>query len=464
MTPMRRLFSCCSPILVALALSWTAEAAAEGWTEWSPTPDDGRPAQERRVTFDADLLTLGLLFNDSDFDRTKPAYNEDKQHVGAVGTLLRPGVTFHVLPNLRIRYQAEVGLNVWSRNNADQLDPTADDIFLLLHRQVLAEGESPCDAVRFRVGFDRWTDPSALMMAHWTGAARFSAGGALERFVAEAGLLPDGTYEGWQIIENNFTHDTFFARVGGEFGHPGGGFRIDPGAMLLVDRAEAGRPLNLVAPYVRFAWTTDKVVISLEAVGQLGVQQGASNLGLAEKQAAFALQLHGDEHLGGFTVNWNVLALSPDDAAEGNGRNTAFRYSGFSRSRTLWLSENELFDTWNNLDERIGARDNSHFLMRMGLLQADLRMAYRIRGVFEPAIIVGAAGALNPNNALGKRTIGVEADLDLAFHHPQDVLTFHAIASVVVPGGAAAAAVNQIDRDATDVQFGGMMLLDVRFR
>jgi len=450
--------------LVTLALLWTSSAAAEGWTEWSPTPDDDTQRALQRVTFDADLLTMGLLFNDSDFDRTRPAYNAERQHVGAVGTLLRPGVTFHVLPNLRIRYQAEVGLNVWSRNNADQLDPTAGDIFLLLHRQVLAEGESPCDAVRFRVGFDRWTDPSALMMAHWTGAARVSAGTALERIVAEAGLLPDGTYEGWQILENNFTHDTFFARVGGEFAQRGGRFRIDPGAMLLVDRAEVNRGLNLVAPYVRLAWATDRVLISLEAVGQLGLQQGAGNDGLAERQAAFAVQLHGDEHLGNFTINWNVLALSPDGDVEGDGLNTAFRYSGFSRSRTLWLSENELLDTWNNLDERLGARDNSHFLMRMGLLQADLRMAYRIRDVFEPAIILGAAGALNPDNALGKRTVGLEADLDLAFHHPDDVLSFHAISSLLVPGGAAAAAVNQIDRDATDVQFGGMMLLDVRFR
>ncbi len=457
-------FSCYSLLLTLTGLLWAHGAAAEGWTEWSPTPDgDGAPA-ERRITFDADLLTLGLLFNDSDFDRTRPAYDADRQHVGAVGTLLRPGVTFHVLSNLRIRYQAEVGLNVWSRNNADQLDPTADDVFLLLHRQVLAEGESPCDSVRFRVGFDRWTDPTALMMAHWTGAARLSAGDAHERFVAEAGLLPDGTYEGWQILENNFTHDTFFARVGGEFAHPDGRFRVDPGAMLLVDRSEAHRPLNLVAPYVRFAWSTDRVVISLEAVGQLGVQQGASNLAYGERQAAFAVQLHGDERLGPLTVDWNVLALSPDDAEEGDGLNTAFRYSGFSRSRTLWLSENELFDTWNNLDERLGSRDNAHFLMRMGLLQADLRLAYRLPCGFEPGIIIGAAGALNPDNALGKRTVGLEADLDLALHHPADVMSFHAIASVLVPGGAAAAAVNEIDRDATDVQFGGMMLLDVRFR
>ncbi len=156
--------------------------------------------------------------------------------------------------------------------------------------------------------------------------------------------------------------------------------------------------------------------------------------------------------------------LSPDDAEEGNNVNHGFRYSGLSRSRTLWLSENELFDTWNNLDQQIGTLENSHFLTRMGLLQVDLRLAYRIQDVFEPAFIVGVAGALAPANALGKSSVGVEADLDLGFHHPDGVLDLHAIASVLVPGGAAAAAVNQIDRDATDVQFGGMVLLDVRFR
>ena len=448
----------------AAAISMGATSARAEWSEWSPEPDGADAETPRRVTLDAELLTVGLMFNDRDFDRTVPAYNANRQHVGVVGTLLRPGITFHVLPTLRIRYQAEVGLNVWSRNNADQLDPTAGDIFLLLHRQVYAEGGAPCGKVGFKAGFDRWTDPSMLMMAHWTGAVRFRAGQPGRRFVAEAGLLPDATYEGWQIIDNNFTHDTFFARFGGELGGPEGPVAIEPGALLLVDGTEVGRRLTLAAPYARVVFRSDKVSISLEAMGQLGTHTGAALDGTAERQAAWAVQLHGDEHFGPITLNYNVLALSPDDAAEGNGFNGAFRYSGLSRSRTLWLSENELFDTWNNLDERLGTRANSHFLMRMGLLQADLRLAYRIKDVFEPAIIAGVAGALRPANALGKSTVGVETDLDLAFHHPQDVLSFHAIASVLVPGGAAAAAINQIDRDATDVIFGGMLLLDVRFR
>ncbi len=450
--------------LALLGLSPATATAADGWSEASPAPDDGSGAPPRRVTLDADLLTLGLLFNDDDFDRTKPAYNRERQHVGAVGTLLRPGITFHVLPTLRIRYQAEVGLNVWSRNNADQLDPTADDIFLLLHRQVYAEGDAPCGKVGFKAGFDRWTDPTSLMMAHWTGAARFRAGWGTGGLQLTAGLLPDATYEGWDIVENNFTHDTFFGSVGLSAGAPDAPVRFDGGAQVLADGAEAMRSLVLVAPYAHLDLSTDKVRIQLDLIGQLGSHTDATGDGTRQRQLALAAQLHGDEHFGPVTLNWNVLMLSPDDAEEGNGVNHGFRYSGLSRSRTLWLSENELFDTWNNLDEAIGTRENSHFLTRMGLLQVDARFAYRIGQVFEPAVIVGAAGALAPANALGKRTIGVEADLDLGFHHPEGVLDLHAIASVLVPGGAAAAAVNRVDRDATDVQFGGMVLLDVRFR
>ncbi len=454
---------CALALLLALATAPTA-TAADGWSEASPQPDDGDPSARQRVTLDADLLTLGLLFNDDDFDRSEPAYNRDRQHVGAVGTLLRPGITFHVLPNLRIRYQAEVGLNVWSRNNADQLDPTAADVFLLLHRQVFAEGDSPCGAVGFKAGFDRWTDPTSLMMAHWTGAARFHARWGNGGLRLTAGLLPDATYEGWDIVDNNFTHDTFFGSLGLSAGTPDQPVYFDGGAQLLADGAEPMRTLVLVAPYAHLGLRSDRVHIQFDLVSQLGSHTDATGDGRRQRQLAFAAQLHGDEQLGPVTLNWNVLMLSPDDAEEGNNVNHGFRYSGLSRSRTLWLSENELFDTWNNLDQQIGTLENSHFLTRMGLLQVDLRLAYRIQDVFEPAFIVGVAGALAPANALGKSSVGVEADLDLGFHHPDGVLDLHAIASVLVPGGAAAAAVNQIDRDATDVQFGGMVLLDVRFR
>jgi len=436
------------------ALLFTTPAGAEyrGWESDSP----------RWVEADAELINLAVLFSDGDFDGTKPAYNEERQHVGVVGTVFRPGVTFHILPTLRIRYQAELGLNVWSRNNADQLDPTAEDIFLLLHRQVYAEGELPNRRAGFKAGYDRWRDPTSLTLAHFTGAAQVHVASNAGWLGLSGGILPDATHEGWEILDNNFTHDTFFAHVGASLWRPDGRFFAEPGALLLIDGSEVGRRLIFAAPYLSLGVMHERISLRIDLAGQFGTQFYAANDGSNEAQAAWAAQVHGEWTPGPVVLTWNVLALSPDDSAEGNGINGAFRYSGFSRSPTLWLSENELFDLWNNLDERMGTRRGSQFLMRTGLLQGDVRFGYRTGPVFEPAVIVGAATALNPDNALGKTFIALEVDVDFVFRH-RDVLEAHLIATALVPGGAAGAALNQIDHTRTDPQIGGMAVLAVRF-
>lgn len=438
-----------------LAALWIAAPAAAEYTAWG----EEKP---RWVEADAELINLGVLLSDSDFDRTPPAYNEERQHVGVVGTVFRPGVTFHVLPTLRIRYQAELGLNVWSRNDADQLDPTAEDLFLLLHRQVYAEGELPSGRLGFKAGYDRWRDPTSLTLAHFTGAAHVHLAGEGGVLGLDVGMLPDATYEGWEILENNFTHDTFFAHLGATLPRPDGTFFAQPGALVLIDGSEVGRRLIVTSPYLSLGWIRERIALRIDLAGQLGTQFYASNDATNESQAAWAAQVHGEWTPGAPVLTWNVLALSPDDATEGNGVNGAFRYSGFSRSPTLWLSENELFDLWNNLDERMGTRRGSQFLMRTGLLQADVRFGYRAGPVFEPAIVVGAATALNPANALGRAFVALEVDGDFVFRH-RDVLEAHLIATLLVPGGAAAAALNEIDRTRTDPQFGGMATLAVRF-
>ncbi len=429
-------------------------------------------AQERTprgpVDLDAELLTPLVLFNDGDFDRTPPAYNADKQHVGLVGTLFRPGVTFAITQQLRIRYQAEVGLNLWSRNNADRLDATADDIFLLLHRQVYAEGDTADDRFGFKVGYDRWSDPTQLMFAHWTGAAGVRFGLHDAELQLTAGLLPDATFEGWQVTENNFTHDIFFGQVSLGVMESSRRFGAVIGSNVLADCSEVGRPLVLIAPHLHLMLAIPSfhaepnLEVTLDLVGQFGTHVGTALDGGDESQAAWAAQVHADARIRALGVSINLLALSPDDELEGNGFNGGFHYSGLSRSRTLWLSENELVDLWNNLDERTGTRQGGHFLHRMGLLQGDVRVAWTAGPVFEPALIVGAAGALRPANALDAGFIGLETDLDLTFRH-RDVLEFHVIGSLIVPGGAAAAAVNRIDRTATDLQFGGMTMLTVTF-
>jgi len=110
----------------------------------------------------------------------------------------------------------------------------------------------------------------------------------------------------------------------------------------------------------------------------------------------------------------------------------------------------------------MGTRRGSQFLMRTGLAQADVRFGYRTGPVFEPALVVGAATVLEPDNALGRTFVALEVDGDFVFRY-RDVIEAHLIATLLVPGGAAAAAVNRIDHTRKDPQVGGMAVLTVRF-
>ena len=66
--------------------------------------------------------------------------------------------------------------------------------------------------------------------------------------------------------------------------------------------------------------------------------------------------------------------------------------------------------------------------------------------------IVGAGFSLQPDNALGGSLVGVEADLDLEIRY-KDLLSFHVIGGLLVPGKAAAAFVNRGDMTSTNIQY-----------
>lgn len=427
-------------------------------------PTAREPAWRRWLDVDAEALTLGLYMNDTDFDRTAPAYDENGQHVGIVGTQLRAGITFNAATWLRIRYMAELGLNIWSRNNADEIDPTAEDIFLLLHREVYAEGELAEGRFQFRLGYGYTDDPTGLFIGHWMGAVRLAT--TFRGWTAElmGGLLPDATSEGWDMIENNFTHDV--VAFGLAFDGPlvADTLAMTVGVYGMVDSREVGRRVGLAAPLLRLDLTVGSLALGLDAMLQVGSrQQGTLDL---EDQLHLAWAIGHDAEVlfagDRLRLSWHVLLLSPDGPDEGSDRNTGFLYSGRSRSPTLWLTENELRDFLSNLDERVGTERGAHFLMRPGLALVDASLGYRVVDWFEPSLVVGAAMVIEPANALGGRLVGVETSVDLAFTY-NELLEAHLIGSVLIPGGAGGALVNDIDRDATDVVGGVLGTVAVRY-
>ena len=424
---------------------------------------EGEGELGRRFELDAELLTMVTYLNDGDFDRTEPFYDAEGQHVGFVATMLRAGVTWNATSWLRIRYAAEIGLNIWSRNDVEEINPTADDTFLLLHREIWASAELPNRRLSFKVGYGYAAEPTELFIGHWMGHAevgvRLTENWMLD---VQAGILPDATYEGWDAIENNFSHDVW--TVGFDFHGSLASDRVQLhlGAMELIDTREVDRLTNITAPFVRVEIAAGAVRLGLEAMVQIGSHQQGTLERESQLHVAWAVGHDGRLRLGDFSLDWDLLFLSPDGSDEGSDLNTGFLYSGRSRSPTLWLTENELQDLLSNIDERVGTEQGSHFHMRPGLALMDVRLAYELFDFFEPGLILGLATVLEPDNALDGVVVGMETSLDLRFFW-RELIEAHIIGTVLVPGKAGGAVLNRIDRDATDVIFGLLATLAVRY-
>jgi hypothetical protein len=177
--------------------------------------------------------------------------------------------------------------------------------------------------------------------------------------------------------------------------------------------------------------------------------RGAALSGGDETHVAWAVQAGAQWRRGRLNVGANLLLLSPDDGHDGNGRSHAFLYSGKSRSATLVLTEDEIRDWYDNLDERMSTFSGGFFQNRAGLMIGDLRGTWDLHRFFRPSVGLGVASVLNARNALGASFVGFEANAVLDFPISEHLMA-HLVGSLLVPGGAGAALVNRISRSATD--------------
>lgn len=406
----------------------------------------GKPA----VEIHGQLHNLMIFRNDSDFDRTPPQYNENGQTVGAFATVFAPALQWNITDDVRVFYEAEVGLNYWSKNNPDQENPLALDIFVLKHRQIFAEGNLFDGRLGFKVGYQYFTDTTALFLGHWIGAVSlwgsWKPGQSAGLFV---GMVPDLTYEGLSIKENNFKHDIFVfgGRTDLELG-PNWTFRM--GVHALYDSHIVGRTKWLVAPNVRLegksGWLDNgkvRVHGSLDGVLQAGVAQNTAMDGSDQTILAWAAQGHLGVDVKVVDLRLNVMALSADDPHQGNRREGAFLYSSKSTSATIYMTEDEIRNWYDQLDRRMARFEGGFWSHRAGLLVNDLKLTVTALDWFRPSLIVGNSFVLEPENALGHRNVGLEGNLDLAF-----VWGRHLVARVLLggmlPGKAAGALMNQI--------------------
>ncbi len=441
--------------VVVLAFGAQAQQPAPCGCE---TADAEEPGPQWHVRLD----NLFLFRNDSDFDRTAPRYNASGQTVGAFATVLTPRLTWHLAENLRATYEVEIGLNYWSRNNPDTESALSPDVFILKHREVFAAGEFLRGRLGFQVGYQRFVDPTGLFLNHWIGAARVWWGvGEGRRAGVFVGEVPDQTYEGLTVRDNNFRRDILVFGVEADWDF-GGGLSVAAAVSNLYDSHVVGRTRLVVAPSARLSFQSGPWTMALDGVLQTGRFENAALDGSDQTVLAWAAQGHVRLDLHPWSAEFNLLALSPDDSYDGNRRQGAFLYSAKPRSQTRMLTEDEVRDWYDNYDERMSTFEGGFFLNRAGLFLVDASAGVEVTDWFRPGVIVGAAMVLEPHNALGGRLAGVEALCDLVWSW-RERLFAHVVGGVLVPGRAAAALVNRMDREATDPIWMTEVSLTVRY-
>jgi hypothetical protein len=396
------------------------------------------------------LHNLLIFRNDTDFDRRKPLYNENGQTSGTFATVFAPTLQWNLTDKVHVFYEAEIGLNYWSKNNPDQENALSKDIFILKHRQIYAEGELANGRFGFKVGYQYFTDTTALFLGHWIGAAQVWHSWAKgQKMGLYFGMIPDSTYEGLDITMNNFRHDifTFGGRTDLTFGKQ---WNLNVGVHALYDTHVVDRTRWLVAPNLHLEGRSDwlannsvKVSGALDGVVQCGKSNNSALDGRDQHLLAWAAQGNVKVETKPVALSVNVLALSPDDAYQGNSKEGAFFYSSKSTSPTVYFTEDETRNWYDQLDRRMGRFDGGFYQHRAGLMLSDLKLTLQVVPWFRPSIIVGYGIVLQPKNALGERNLGFEGNIDLAF-----LWTKHLVARVMFggmqPGKAAGALLNQI--------------------
>lgn len=427
-------FTLWTSILCAItcALVFMAWAAAPGRL----LAEEAESAYSRLPDFSGSFLAFFLWKNDRDFDRREPLFNEYGQSAGYAEVTFRPRIDWQAHPTVRFHYYAEIGDSVWSRTDVDARSEIARNKPVVRHKEFWADIELPCDRYALRVGFQEILDPTALVLKKNVGAltGRYRRNDHAWRIVALQ--IPDTTFEGFTFEENNFENDDFVLAIDGDL-PLGERTAARPGLLFQWDRSDVDRDILLANGCLNLSGAFgDGHFWALDLVLQ-GGRGNSRSIGNRDMEIlAGAVQAHAGLGLERVSVEANVVAFSPDDNDPYNGRDTAFRYSGFCGSRTFILSENALFDQFDNLDERAAASG-------AGLVLADLYAGACLTESLELFAVLGYGTVLEDRYANGGHTIGLEADLGLVWQ-PYDHTRLTTLGGTVVPGRAGGAFVNEL--------------------
>lgn len=394
-----------------------------------------------------DFISYFLFKNDNDFDRTRPVYGTDGQSVGAFATVFTPTVKWSPIKPVSFHYTLEIGDNIWSRNDVDQRDPTAKDIPVVRHKEFWAKVMFPRDFLSLKIGYQYLYDPTHLFIDRYMGALELTGIWNEGSISLIAGQIPDHVYEGVdatenasEFSENNFENDDYlFALVAKTRPEE---VLISPGIYFRWNRTEVGRPEWLLAPLIHI----DKQLcprnrIDLDLVGIWGRHEGAGLDNRNVERLAIGAQVGLETNAWPVLFDWNALIFSEDDGDHYDQYDTSFPYSGWSKSRTVLLSENWMRDQYDNLDERASAQGAGLFLIDQDMhIHATQELAF--------LIIAGYAMVLqNKHTDKDDKTIGTETDIGIEWALYEKHVMFTLLGGALFPGGTGSVLQNEIDME-----------------
>jgi len=363
---------------------------------------------------------------------------------------------------VRVQYQLEVGWNTWSSMDAgrpNQYMGGGAPGLVARHKQ--AWGEWRGDRLSLRAGFQRVKDPTGLFLDHSMGAlsARYRLKG--QRIELLAGQLPDTSFEGLEVRNDNYATDNLL--VGLHYRSKlGESLHLALGAYHLRDYRVIGRTFALSTGSMRVSGGGGSLKFWVDLAGQYGSWEASAVGGGDVQIATYAAQAGLKKRLDQLSLGVNLLALSADDDSDGNEQMGAFFGSARNQSGTVFLTEDETRDRYDNIDERLGSYWGSLAFTPAGLSIADVSVAYQVSERYIPRLTLAYAVTLNPNRALGHRHVGAELSFTqrLKLSSRASVLLN---ALLFAPGGAAAAMINDIDREATELLYGGSLAFALTF-
>jgi len=437
----------CLAIVCSLALGAATAAIAqqgsEEWPEWLPE-------------FHGDFRTFFIYQNDSDFDDTEPLYGEYGQSVGYISTMMRPSVEWTPHEAITLFYELEIGDNVWSRNDANQGDATGEGRPVFRHKQFWGAVRFPNTALELKAGYQYVCDPTHLVLDRYLGSAVVSAewnGGEAALGVAQ---IPDVVYEGrdpnqvpfdpdmsgFDPNRNNYDNDDFIFYAAARQS-VAESLNVRPGFFFRWDRTIVGRPRWYFSPVVNLTWRAASLLsFELDVAGQAGKFESGGIDNRDVDLLAGAAQLRAEVGWDRVDVGIGALALTPDDGDPYNLTDGGFDYSGFSKSRTVILSQNWLQDTYDNIDERAAAQ-------KAGLFLADAEVVGRVAGGLSVFAIAGYGLVLEDRHVGGDPKLGLEADGGVRMDMYGERVRLTLMGGALFPGRAAAALSNEIDTEAT---------------